>query len=115
LLHPTRLNEAFGLVMAEALMSGTPVICSDRGACPEVISPDVGFICSNEDDYRIAIESLGTISNRACREKAMREYHYHVMARGFVREYQAEIAQPSGEAPVPNLAAAFSPPSGKEV
>ena len=115
LLHPTRLNEAFGLVMAEALMSGTPVICSDRGACPEVISPDVGFICNNEDDYRIAIESLGTISSRACREKAMREYHYHLMARGFVREYEAEITQPSGEAPVPNLAAEFSPPSGRGV
>jgi hypothetical protein len=37
------------------------------------------------------------------------------MARGFVREYEAEIRQPSGEAPVPNLAAEFSPPSGREV
>src|SRR5205085_4880408 len=40
-LFPTRVNEAFGLGMAEALMSGTPVICSDKGACPEIISPDV--------------------------------------------------------------------------
>ena len=62
------------------------------------------------DDYRIAIERLGTISSRTCREKAMREYHYHLMAKGFVREYEAEIAQPSGEEPGPNLAAAFSPP-----
>jgi len=30
--------------MVEALMSGTPVICSDRGACPEIISPEVGFV-----------------------------------------------------------------------
>jgi glycosyltransferase involved in cell wall biosynthesis len=46
-LFPTKVVEAFGLGMVEALMSGTPVICSDRGACPEIISPDVGFVCRN--------------------------------------------------------------------
>jgi glycosyltransferase involved in cell wall biosynthesis len=115
LLHPTRLNEAFGLVMVEALVSGTPVICSDRGACPEVITPEVGFICRNEGEYRTAIEEVGRISSRACREKAMSEYHYHVMARGFLREYQAEIAQPSKATMLSDLASTFSPPSGRGV
>ena len=37
LLFPTRLNEAFGLVIAEALMSGTPVKCSTfRHAAPSL-------------------------------------------------------------------------------
>ena len=45
LLFPTRINEGFGLVMAEALMSGTPVIVSDSGAlAQELIDPDVGFV-----------------------------------------------------------------------
>src|SRR5215470_14041282 len=39
LLFPTRVNEAFGLVIAEALMSGTPVISSPMGACRELVSP----------------------------------------------------------------------------
>lgn len=95
LLHPTQLEEAFGLAMAEALMSGTPVICSDRGACPEVISPDVGFVCRDLCDYRRAIEKVAEIQPAACREKAMREYHYHRMAEGFVREYEVELACPS--------------------
>jgi glycosyltransferase involved in cell wall biosynthesis len=95
LLNPTQLEEAFGLSMAEALMSGTPVICSDRGACPEVISPDVGFVCRDLGDYRRAIEKAGEIRPAACREKALREYHYHRMAEGFLREYRAEIACPS--------------------
>lgn len=95
LLHPTQLEEAFGLSMAEALMSGTPVICSDRGACPEIISPEVGFVCRHLDDYRRAIEKAAEVPPPACREKAMREYHYHVMAAGFVREYEAERACPS--------------------
>ena len=92
-LFPTKLDEAFGLVMAEALMSGTPVICSDRGACPEVISSDVGFVCKNDDDYVAAIHSIESISPRACRDKAMREYHYLRMASDYVIEYQKEIAR----------------------
>lgn len=91
LLFPTRVNEAFGLVIAEALMSGTPVIASDRGACPELVSGDVGFVCTTLDDYRRAFASLGGIEPRKCREKAMREYHYLRMARQYIDEYETEI------------------------
>jgi glycosyltransferase involved in cell wall biosynthesis len=90
-LFPTKLDEAFGLVMAEALMSGTPVICSDRGACPEIISSDVGFVCKNGDDYVTAINDIATISSTACRDKAMKDYHYMRMAADYVVEYQKEI------------------------
>jgi glycosyltransferase involved in cell wall biosynthesis len=92
-LFPTKLDEAFGLGMVEALMSGTPVICSDRGACPEIVSQDVGFVCHTDDDYVRAIEKIAEIDPRACREKAMRDYHYHTMARNYVREYETERAQ----------------------
>ena len=92
-LFPTKLDEAFGLGMVEALMSGTPVICSDRGACPEIITPEVGFACSTEEQYVAAINSINQIDPRTCREKAMRDYHYHVMARNYVREYEIELAR----------------------
>ena len=113
LLHPTRLYEGFGLVMAEALMSGTPVICSDCGACPEIISPEVGFVCRQEIDYRSAVERVAEISSRACRQKAMRVYHYHRMAEGFVREYEAEIAQPTGGELISNLETIYLPTAGR--
>ena len=54
--------------MAEALMSGTPVICSDRGACPELVTPEVGFVCGTREDYIDAIGSIAEISPAACRE-----------------------------------------------
>jgi glycosyltransferase involved in cell wall biosynthesis len=91
-LFPTKLDEAFGLGMVEALMSGTPVICSDRGACPEIISPEVGFVCHTDADYVTAIDQITNLDPRACREKAMRDYHYHTMARNYVREYEIERA-----------------------
>lgn len=90
-LFPTKVDEAFGLGMVEALMSGTPVICSDRGACPEIISPDVGFVCRNEQDYVAAINKIADISPLACRDKAMRDYHYLRMAKDYVKEYEEEI------------------------
>jgi glycosyltransferase involved in cell wall biosynthesis len=89
---PTQLNEAFGLVIAEALASGTPVIASSNGACPEIVTPDVGFVCRSEHDYDNAIRRVGEISRRACREKVLRQFHYRRMAADYVREYCAEIA-----------------------
>jgi glycosyltransferase involved in cell wall biosynthesis len=91
LLFPTKWNESFGLVQAEALMSGTPVICSDNGACPELITPDVGFVCRNEDDYIYAVKNIGEVSPKACREKAMRDFHYRTMATGYLKEYESAI------------------------
>ena len=91
-LFPTRVDEAFGLGMAEALMSGTPVICSNKGACPELISPDVGFVCRDDRDYVAALRNLPRISSKACRDKAMREFHYQRMARDYVTEYEKELA-----------------------
>ncbi len=113
LLHPTRLGEGFGLVMVEALMSGTPVICSDRGACPEIISPEVGFVCRQESDYRTAVERVTQISSRVCREKAINEYHYHRMAKRFVEEYEAEMARPTDGNLIPDFEAAFSSARGR--
>jgi glycosyltransferase involved in cell wall biosynthesis len=91
-LFPTRVDEAFGLGMAEALMSGTPVICSDKGACPELITPDVGFVCRDDRDYVAALRNVASISPRACRDKAMREFHYQRMAADYVSEYEKELA-----------------------
>jgi glycosyltransferase involved in cell wall biosynthesis len=93
LVFPTRVNEAFGVVLAEALISGTPVITSDRGACPELVSGDVGFVCSNLEQYLAALERVGSISPAACRAKAMAQFHYLRMAGEYVREYEVELGR----------------------
>jgi glycosyltransferase involved in cell wall biosynthesis len=92
-LFPTQLNEAFGLIMIEALMSGTPVICSDQGACPEIMSPEAGFVCREMEDYLTAVHRLDEISPAACRDKAMRQFHYRRMTADYLREYENEMAR----------------------
>ena len=91
LLFPTQVNEAFGLPVAEALMSGTPVITSNRGAMPEVLDPLGGFICAEETDYLNAVENLGQIKSSDCRQLALTRFHYLDMAQNYVKEYEREI------------------------
>ena len=45
-VHPTNI-ETFGVVVAEALLTGTPVICSDVSALRELINNSNGILCKN--------------------------------------------------------------------
>jgi glycosyltransferase involved in cell wall biosynthesis len=74
------------------MISGTPVIGSRHGACPELITSDTGFVCDTIDDYVAAARSAGAIAPQACRQRAMTEFHYRVMAQRYVIEYEREMA-----------------------
>jgi glycosyltransferase involved in cell wall biosynthesis len=43
------VDEAFGLVLAEALAAGTPVVAADSGASPEIVTPAVGRLFAPDD------------------------------------------------------------------
>ena len=92
LLFPVQGPETFGLPIAEALMSGTPVIGSRNGSVPELVTPDAGFTCDTVDDYAAAAARIGEISPAACRARAMTEFHYRVMAERYLAEYEHEIS-----------------------
>jgi len=50
LLFPIQWEEAFGLVMVEAMACGTPVIAFDRGSVLEIVKDgETGFICPAGD------------------------------------------------------------------
>lgn len=89
---PSQTNEGCPLTLIEALMSGTPVLASDAGGIPEVVSPDVGYLCRDEDDYIRAVGRLDEISSERCRAHALEHFHYHRMARDYVGEFEREIA-----------------------
>ena len=94
LLFPSQLAEACPLVIAEAMFSGTPILASDRGACPELIAPGTGFVCSTEEDYRAAMERLDEIRPADCRAYAMKTFHYHRMASDYLNQYEWELEYP---------------------
>ncbi|MDP4238487.1 MAG: glycosyltransferase [Bacteroidota bacterium] len=60
-VHPTKV-ETFGVVVAEALLTGTPVICSNVCALTELISQSNGILCENnvEDWIRGLKQAINT-------------------------------------------------------
>ncbi len=88
LLFPIRWEEPFGLVVAEALMSGTPVITTPRGAMPELITPATGFLCADEAAMEDAIGQIGSLAPAACRSHAIAHLSSEVSAAKYLRYYE---------------------------
>jgi glycosyltransferase involved in cell wall biosynthesis len=94
LLFPIRWPEPFGLVMAEALACGTPVIALNEGSVPEVIQDGLtGFICSSEEEMVAAIARLGEIDRARCRAEAERRFSPAAMAAAYERIYSRLLTQ----------------------
>jgi glycosyltransferase involved in cell wall biosynthesis len=89
LLFPINWPEPFGLVMIESMACGTPVIAYPCGSVREVMTDGVsGFIVRNVDEAVGAVERIGALSRRRCREYFETRFSAPRMAREYVSLYQ---------------------------
>ena len=93
LLFPVLWDEPFGLVVIEALMSGTPVIANRRGGLDELISPEVGRLIepgprADEEWVDFLAANEITWDPQACRDWAMQRFHFRVMAENYEKTYR---------------------------
>jgi glycosyltransferase involved in cell wall biosynthesis len=89
-LFPIDWPEPFGLVMAEAMSTGTPVVATRAGSAPEVVIDGVtGFVADTLHDLAEAIPRVKELDRRACRAHVERCFSPTAMADGYERAYAA--------------------------
>jgi glycosyltransferase involved in cell wall biosynthesis len=96
MIFPIQWPEPFGLVMAEALACGTPVIASPHGAATEIVEPGItGFLHEDVDDLVTAVGRLNEIDRNDCRRAAEKRFSMERMVADHVRLYRRLIDRAS--------------------
>lgn len=92
LLFPIKWEEPFGIVMAEALACGTPVLAFRRGSVPEVVDHGkTGWICDTGEEMCAAIRNLDQISRENCRKAAEGRFSIHAIAPQYLDLYHTHL------------------------
>jgi glycosyltransferase involved in cell wall biosynthesis len=94
-LYPIEWEEPFGLIMAESMACGTPVIAFDFGSTKEVIkNGKTGFVVpflkgrkKNFDGLIEAIERIGEIKREDCREWVEKKFSIEKMIKNYEKIY----------------------------
>lgn len=106
LIFPLQWEEPFGLVMIEAMCSGTPVVAYNRGSVSEVIQDGItGFIVDPDNEDRPkkgswiikkqgidglieGVKRIGEINRATCRKHVEEHFTIDAMVTGYERAYR---------------------------
>ncbi len=93
LVVPIQWDEPFGIVFAEALAAGTPVITCRRGATPEIVEDGVtGFFVRDAAEGATAVGRLAGIDRAACRRSAEARFGSDSCTEQYLRLYSEVCA-----------------------
>jgi len=98
LMMPSVFDEPFGLVMIEALSSGTPIIGLNSGAIPEVVDEKTGIVVEKYTDENkvvadmvVAISEIGKLSSADCRARFIENFTAKKMCQNYSQIYHKTI------------------------
>lgn len=94
-INPINWEEPFGLVMAEALSCGTPVVAYNRGAVSEIVdNGKVGFVVdatSGVEGFVNALKQINSIDREVCRTHAVTHFSKKRMADEYEGVYEETL------------------------
>jgi glycosyltransferase involved in cell wall biosynthesis len=94
LLFTSLRAEPFGLVMAEAMACGTPVVALERCAVPEIVDRGAtGYYAEDPGDLAALVPEAVALDRAHCREQATKRFDHRRMAD----EYEALYRRLSGK------------------
>lgn len=95
-VYPINFEEPFGLVMAESLASGTPLLALERGSVSEVLSDgETAVVGKSVSELIDRFDELSKIDRAACRKRAEALFSKERMTDGYEAVYQGLRAQKS--------------------
>ncbi len=88
-------DEPYGLVAAESLACGTPVLGYDRGGLREFVSPGCGVLVAGGDIEGAVqhVEEVAAFDRGTCREHAVRRCSVEQMIQAYLGVY-ADVSSP---------------------
>ncbi len=96
-IHLNTIPERFGLVMAESMAAGVPLIVMDLGSCREVIEDKVtGFLVNSVDEAVAALSKIDSIDRKKCRLRVEENFTIDCMVSGYEKVYE-EIFRREGK------------------
>ena len=89
LVYPVQAREPFGLVLAEAMACGTPVVALDLGAVREVVDHgETGMIFQNLGEMVDNLPKAFTLDRRRIRERAVERFGVERMVNEYIAVYE---------------------------
>jgi len=100
LIFPIQWSEPFGLVMVEAMASGTPVIALNNGSVPElIVHQKTGYIANSEAEMVAYVQLLDLIKAADCRRHVEENFSPAKMVEGYLNNYydilKVSLAEPA--------------------
>ncbi|MBW7467208.1 glycosyltransferase involved in cell wall biosynthesis [Pontibacter aydingkolensis] len=86
MLFPIDIREAFGMVMAESMACGTPVIGFGCGAVPEVIENEIsGYVVPTKEEMVGALAKIEQIDRKGCAKRARERFDVSVITEKYLK------------------------------